>query len=254
MHSKGLTKVFSITSLFIMLSIVSIPIFSMSVLGQATVGVGVNDYYDYRFAVTANRTITGSDLTSLGWIVAGANAEKVKIIITDIVNQEIKYQMFYVYENGSEIDDTFTINIRDGSGNFSYGSGIPFMVSSGLSDGDDVFPDKAGVDMYINYSQTEDFPSGQRSINWMAWPDTTTFLSSHREAGFDSNTGILVHYIETIVSTNEEPISIRITFDLIDSNAIIVPEFPSLVVMPLILTIALFSIVVRNQLHKTKAS
>ncbi|MEJ2272428.1 MAG: hypothetical protein P8X91_08120 [Candidatus Bathyarchaeota archaeon] len=254
MYNKGLSKVFGIACLIIMLSIVSIPIFSVSVFGQATVGVGVDDYYDYRFAVTSNRTITGSDLSSLSWIVEGANAVKVKIVIANIVNQEIKYQMLFLYENGSEVDDTFTINIRDGSGNFSYGSGIPFVVSSGISDGDDVFPDKAGVDIYINYSQTEDFPSVQRSINWMAWSDTTTFLSSHREAGFDSNTGILVHYIETIVSTNEQPISIRITFDLIDSNAIIIPEFPSLVVIPLVLTIALFSIFIRKQLHKTKTS
>jgi hypothetical protein len=92
------------------------------------------------------------------------------------------------------------------------------------------------------------YQSGNRDTNRIIteYTNATTGTTQRVDLYFDKASGILVESYETI-STSQE--TTRITWKLKETNGWVVPEFPSVLILPLFMAITMIAAIVYKKKH-----
>jgi hypothetical protein len=176
----------------------------------------------------------------------------------------------YVYSLVQTLDGGFAL--AGDTHSFSVGDDTDFWLiktdASGNIEWDRTFGE-SGVDIahsltlasdggFALVGETDSFSGGNRDF-WLVKTDETGFIEWSRTYG-----GIHEDKGNSLVQTSDGGYAMAgntfsfgaggSDFWLVKTNELGIPEFPSWIILPLILTIPLFSIIVKRKLHNVKAS
>jgi hypothetical protein len=147
-----------------------------------------------------------------------------KVTVTDVSEEEVSINTSWLFNNGTEVNATSTINLKTG---ITYPSeGFWAIYAPNLNKGDYIRP--TGPDRStVNETQTRDYGAGvTRETNLVSLkqeaydandPTYTRTLTEYTNTHFDRQTGMLVelHYVS--VYTNPD-MTLTVTWKITDSN------------------------------------
>ena len=147
-----------------------------------------------------------------------------KVTVTEVSEEEVSINTIWLFNNGTEVKSTSTINLETG---ITYPSeGFWAIYAPNLREGDYIRP--IGPDRStINETQTEDYGAGvTRETNLVSVmqqsydandPTYTRTLTEYTNTHFDRQTGMLVELRYTSVYTNPD-ITLTAVWTITDTN------------------------------------
>jgi hypothetical protein len=176
-----------------------------------------------------------------------------KITVTGVSDAQVSIDTTWRFTNETELTGQGTVNVQTG---ICYPSdGFWAIYASNLRANDRLRP--LGPDQStINETTTRDYADGTRETNRISLvlqyydaddPTYSTTWTEYMNTHFDRNTGMLVELRDTNVYTNPQ-MTLIISWKIKDSNVWAVPEFPSVLILPLFMIVTLFAVIV----HKKK--
>ncbi|MEM2099588.1 MAG: hypothetical protein QXU99_07635 [Candidatus Bathyarchaeia archaeon] len=162
-----------------------------------------------------------------------------EVRIHNITDSNVTVFVAIYYWNGSAVADYGRIDLDSGT---SYG-GFKFaaIIAANLNARDVIHP--LGTDgITINETVTRIYQSGSRETNRIIIESTnaTTGASGSIDRYFDKATGVLVEEYETNISGDQRTTS-KITWKLKETNVWVVPEFPSVLILPLVMALTVIA-------------
>jgi hypothetical protein len=220
------------------------------VLGQSrTAGVSSGDAFTYTWAFDIdvdNNDVYPSDIFT-GLLEEVKAIEWTEITVLDVVGTQVSAQVIMHYKNGTEQTQIQSMDIETGRGNLTN-----FLIASNLSANDSVY---VGQDQsIINETVVRSFASGARQQNLQtitmeyslsgdeasAFNMTDFQQTNTAEILWDKELGILTEmtYNMTTKSQNMNA-NISAEIKLVESNAIVVAEFPTFIMIILATAVTL---------------
>jgi hypothetical protein len=233
----------------ILLTLVSVFLLSAMVVtssGQTrTAGVSEGDWftYDVDFSWLSNDP---SETPPISW----NETERTRVMIVAVSGKNVSSQFTWYYKNGTEKTIGGYVNIETGEGDE-----MPiFAVSADLGEHDTVYTSGWWSSAKINETIVRTYPDGVRDTNHL---NISTVFSSELSAQasaldyyWDKPTGILVESSEAVVTEADGYVTIHVLKSRITaSNAWVVPEFPSILILPLFIITTLLAVIVYRRKH-----
>jgi hypothetical protein len=219
-------------------------------LAQArTVGVSVGDTFKYTYTLEFNST-NSTDLTlptMIDSLLEQARAiEWEKMTILSISGTNVTAQTQLHFENGTEKTGISTSDIAIGQGNLTQ-----FLIASNLSQNDPIYTTNSGQDIQIiNETIMRDYQSTDRQVNHQsiisdynvtqeeaALLNLSSFQQHNTEDIFwDRQIGVLVEMSYNMVTQSPTfNANISLNLNLIESNRLVIPEFPTIAHIALVI-------------------
>jgi len=209
-------------------------------------GVSKGNVFYYDFAVfwssnDPNAPVPESliDLNRIEWL---------RIAITDVYDPMVYLNITYHFENETENNLDGYVNIETGQS--VNGNGL--IIAPNLNANDVVYP-SGNSSFTINETVTRTYPGGERETDHFT--TTLTNLGDYaydfEDVYFDRQTGVMVEWY-----TEQSPLSnpnekTTLHWKIKDSNVWTVPEFPSVLILPLFMIATLLAVIAYK---KTRAS
>ena len=213
-------------------------------LAQTTVpGVSVGNFFNYDFTAfwssSAANAVVPPDLADL-------NKTWIGITITDVSDSVVSMSITWHYENGTENTSEAWVNIDTGEDSVGYG----FVVAPNLGANSVVYP-SGDYSFSINETVMRTYSGGERETNHYEanLSDVGNFVFSYDNLYLDKKTGIMVEwYTERFadISPNEKT---AIHWKIKETNVWVVPEFPSLLILPFFMIATLLAVIIYRRKH-----
>jgi hypothetical protein len=209
------------------------------VQAQVTVGVSEGDVFEYDYQTNFNSIYSepSSELLELN------QTEWIRVTVTDISGSQITTDVTTHYKNGTEVDTEGVCDIDTGAS-----TGGPPFFSANLNVYDTINP-SASDPYYVNATMVRDYTDGQRETNLLKFEETGEFqdvgeYTRITEYYFDKDTGVLVEYYTEFSYTGLTSIQ---SSNLVSSSIWTIPEFPTWIILPLFVIVALSAIAVKKK-------
>jgi hypothetical protein len=208
---------------------------------QTVVGVKQGDVFEYdmrSFWTCTFMDTPPADLMELN------QTEWLRVTVTEVSGSQIKMQLTTRYRNGTEVNSDEFCDIETGDA-----SGGPPFIGANLGENDLIYP-SASEPWFVHYTITRDYVNSQRETNYLKLEDIGNTsevgeFSRIYEYYFDKSTGALVEYSYDFSYTGLTTI---VRSKLIASNVWAIPEFPSLIILPVFMMITLFAVAIKKRL------
>jgi len=173
--------------------------------------------------------------------------EYYRVIIGAVAGAEITTQNIWHFTNGTETTTTGTINVETGITN----GGFWLIIAGNLVANDRVHP--SGQTYFtINSTEMRDYLGGARETNKMVFTlsgsDATGDYIEYVNSYFDKQTGMLVFLNDAMVYSNPTTTVTKI-WKIKESNVWIVPEFPSALILPLLMALTMMAAIAYKKKH-----
>lgn len=167
-----------------------------------------------------------------------------KIEITEVEGNEISFNTIWQFVNGTKIDGSGNVDISTG-----YAGGDFWAIAgSNMNAGNKLYP--TGPDrVFINDTIIRNYgPQGNRETNvvditysYYDEDDPSKFHNQYSKTYFDKQTGMLVE-LEDLVVFPDPLTTEKLTWELIDTNSWVTPEFPSTTILLLVIIFSIIGI------------
>jgi hypothetical protein len=208
---------------------------------QTVVGVKQGDVFEY--SMRSFWTCTFMD-TPPADLVELNQTEWVRVTVTEVSGSQIKTQITTHYRNGTEINSDEICDIDTGEL-----SGGPPFISANLDKNGIINPSNPEP-WFVNETITTYYEDTVREVNLLKFEETGILSEVGEyiritEYYFDKDTGVLVEYFYEFSYTGLTSIT---QSKLIASNVWAIPEFPSLIILPVFMMITLFAVAIKKRL------
>jgi len=229
----------------VLLLVLSLSFTVCSAFAQTEIGVKVGDAFKY--------SVSGfSELYSWGMTPSeGVSVEGIDLYVKGISANSVIFWGQFSFQNGTKTDDAL-ISSED------YLSEIYlFIVEANLTEQDFVDLVNSQSDIYdveLTGVVVRNFVGLDREVNHVIWRVKSGDSEGYGiYAYWDKKTGILTEMTVFDDQGEEEQVEV-LNIELEETNLWVIPEFPSWIILPMILTVTLFSIIVKRKLHNIKVS
>jgi len=171
--------------------------------------------------------------------------ETVEVRISNVTDANVTTFVAVYYRNGTADAGRGLVDLDTGD---SYGSFVA-IIAANLNANDLVHP--LGADgIFINETVIKTYESGNREANRIVieYTNATTGTTGRVDRYFDKETGILVESHETTTTTNPQTAT-SVSWKIKSSNAWVIPEFPSALILPLLMAITMIVAIAYKKKH-----
>jgi hypothetical protein len=197
---------------------------------STTVGVSVGNSYKYRFGSFYYSDSMDSGIPA--HLVEDNKTEWVQYTVTGISNTTVSYFALQHFENGSENSAQNQADIATGEGAFP-------IIRANVGLNERVYP-SLNASPVATELLNRTYQYIQRTVVHVSWNETGE-TQYNVDAYFDQQTGMLVEMLVAfpqILGVGEY------VWTLIESSVWTVPEFPSIIVLPLVAALTLLAVAV----------
>ncbi len=198
-------------------------------------GVAIGDSFAYEFSAYFRPNVT--DAIVPPQLIEDNRTEWVRFTITDVANLTVSYVTLQHLDNGTEIPSQSQADLSTGYGGFP-------IIRANVTADEPLYPSMS-FSPNINETLTRTYPQGQRTILRVTWNDTD-YLDAH----FDQKTGMPVEFHVIFAATPEG--NAEYVYMLMDSNVWTIPEFPPVLVLPLVAASTLVAVLVYKRSMQRK--
>jgi hypothetical protein len=242
----------------ILLTLVSVFSLSAMVLTSSAqtrkVGVSEDDWFKYGdISYDWNSNDPNATISDPKW----NETEWIMILIMDVSGTSITGEKTVYYRNGTEEISGGYVDIDTGDGE----NATTMIISADLGVNDAVYTSGEFSTWKINETVVRTYPSGLRDTNHLNISFELSYMEFYQYMSmnyyWDKSTGVIVEMcIEEIHKTGDYVTNASLGFRIIESNVWTVPEFPSFLILPLLMITTLLAIVMyrRNSLCNIKLS
>ena len=206
-------------------------------------GVVIGDYFVYDVSAfwssTDEYASIPSDLVEIN------QTEAVEIRIHNVTGANVTTFIAAYYRNGTTPAEYGLVDVDTGA---YYGS-FAAIIAGNLNAHDVIHP--LGADaITINETVIKAYESGNRETNRIVIESTnaTTGVTGRVDRYFDKLSGMLVESYETTTSADSKTTT-TITWKLRETNQWVVPEFPSVLILPVLMAITMIAAIAYKKKH-----
>jgi hypothetical protein len=224
--------------------LLSSTMFGTSLVKALTPGVGIGDSFTYGLTVSWNSNDQYASIPSD--LIALNQTKSIEVRISNVTDSNVTTFLATYLKNGTAFADRGTINLDTGLSD----GGFVAIIAANLTAGGLVHP--LGTDrVIINETVLKSYASGSRETNHIRieYYNATAGLDQSVDRYFDQQTGMLVeeHDVTTETTTTANATTTTtttISYNLEDTTVwtVVVPEFPSVWILPLFLIATLITV------------
>jgi hypothetical protein len=206
-----------------------------------TPGVAPGDYFIYN--ITSSWSSSDEYASIPPELVDINKTETFEVRIHNVTDADVATFIAVYYRNETVDSEYGLVNVDTGDG---YGAFVA-IIAANLNEHDLIHP--LGADgITINQTVIKAYESGNRETNRILIESTnaTTGVTGRIDRYFDKATGILVEEYATTTSADETS---TVTWIIKSSNAWVIPEFPSVVILPVLMAITMIAAVAYKKKH-----
>ena len=175
------------------------------------------------------------------------NTEWIQMLVVDISGTNVTFQWVTHAKNGTEKTEGYQVDIDTGLGNATMA-----IISANLNVGDSLYTSGSYSSSRINETITRIYPDETRVTNHfnVTTEYNVTGVYSHLSTNYywDRPTGMLVQMSqEATMQVGENITAWGMSIAITDSNAWVVPEFPTCLFIPLVLIVLTVAIIFHKQ-------
>lgn len=178
--------------------------------------------------------------------------------IMQVSGTNVTLQYTERFKNGTEETSSVWIDVDTGDGNATF-----MLIAANLNENDAVYTSGDYSNYLLNETMTRVYPGSTREINHINMtygpynytipPDTEVYFFYSMNFYWDKATGILVEDSFEMTNQTGEYLTVwSIDFRISESNVWVIPEFPSLTSIVLILVVLTTAIVIYTQNNKQR--
>ncbi len=173
--------------------------------------------------------------------------ETFEVRISNVTGSNVGLFWAIYFKNESYFGEHGTVDVDSGEG---YGLFVQ-IIAGNLNEGNLIHP--LGSDgITINQTVIKSYESGNRETNriLLEYSNATTGASERDDLYFDKALGILVESHETVTYTDgETSTTTTVSWEIKSSNAWVIPEFPSAVILPLLMAVTIIAAIAYRKKH-----
>jgi hypothetical protein len=240
-------QIAALSAFFLMLLVFSI-VGNVFAQTQAVPGVSVGDKFIYANTYSWNST-NAADVVP-AYLVA-QNQSTLQVTVQQVTGSTAILEKVWTYKNGTQQTDTETDEVNGGI------TGTVLLYAANLSAGGLLFPGSTSLTYAINDSSFRTYSGSFRETNHIQVNNTgdENLAYSFINLFFDKQTGVLVEYFLTDVSTASPNQMVTQHLVITESTLWTIPEFPPTIILPLILIASTLTLLVINKKrHKSSQS
>jgi hypothetical protein len=235
-------KLFSVAILLMLLASVMVASTRALVL---TPGVEMGEVFSY--GVTAYWS-SSDEYASIPKEISDYNqTDTFEVRISNVTGSNVGLFWAIYFKNESYFGEHGTVDVDTGEG---YGSFVQ-IIAGNLNEGNLIHP--LGTDaITINQTVLKSYESGSRETNriLLEYYNATTGGSERDDLYFDKAIGILVESHETVTYTDQDSTTTTtISWEIKSSNAWVIPEFPSAVILPILMAVTVAAAIAYKKKH-----
>jgi hypothetical protein len=225
----------------------AVPTFFLFILCFAAVGnasaqtslVGVSPGNTFKYNLTFYWNSTNPADVVPAYLVEQNQTDYLQLTVETTTGTTVVTQAVWQLLNGTASNSTDVAEVSSGA------TGSIYVYAANLTAGGLLFPLSEEMPYRINDTSFRSYPSGFRETNHIAVNNTNIEgeVYSYMDLYFDKQTGIVVEYTLTGVSSSTPNQTVVQHFVLKDSNAWVVPEFPTLLILPLLMAASAITLV-----------
>jgi hypothetical protein len=170
-------------------------------------------------------------------IVEYNRTETFEVRISNVTGSNVKLFWAIYFMNESYFGDYGLVDVDTGDG---YGSFVQ-IIAGNLNEGNLIHP-LGSDEITINQTVIKSYESGNRETNriLLEYYNATTGATERDDLYFDKALGILVESHETVsYSDGDSTTTTTVSWEIKSSNAWVIPEFPSVVILPLLMAVTM---------------
>ena len=180
--------------------------------------------------------------------------EYIMISIVGVIGTNITCEITTHFKNGTEETFGGYVNIDTGDGE----NLIPMIISAGLDENDTVYTSGSYSTMKINETVTRTYPDQTRDTNHVNITTEQSNMGSYQFASWnyywDRSTGMAVEISGESITQSE---GFNTTWSghqrITESDVWVIPEFPSLLILPLLMIATVLAVIVYRRKHTITA-
>jgi len=218
-----------------------------SVVAQSRiVGVNVGDWFKYG---EVSGSWSSDDPNAIFPSLEFNYTDWMLISVEDISGTNITFQSTWHFTNGTEKIETGHIDIDTGEGNMTLSA-----ISANLSPNDPIYSSPGYSTQKINGTIIRTYPDGVRDTNYMNITTEINQTGLYQYISmtwyWDKSSGMFVEMAQDVESqienyTTSWSLLLRIT----ESNVWVIPEFPSVIILPIFVTATLIVAIIYRKKH-----
>jgi hypothetical protein len=170
-----------------------------------------------------------------------------EVRISNVTDANVTTFAAVYFKNGTADSERGLVDVDTG---VSYGAFVA-IIAANLSAHDVIHP--LGADaITINETVIKSYEGGNRETNRIIteYTNATTGTTGRVDRYFDKATGILVESHETeITSDSDSETTTIVSWEIKETNAWVIPEFPSALIMPLLMIITMIAVIAYKKKH-----
>ena len=221
--------------------LLSSTMFGTTLVKALTPGVTVGDSFIYDLSVSWNSDDQYASIPSS--LVELNKTKSIEVRINNVIPPNVTTFLATYLKNGTALADRGSINLDTGLSD----GGFVAIIAANLSAGSRVHP--LGEDtVTINETVIKSYASGPRETNHIRieYQNATAGFAQSVDRYFDKQTGMLVeeHDVSTETKTNPSSTTTAIiSYNLESTSVWTVPEFPSVLILPLFMIATLLAVI-----------
>jgi hypothetical protein len=206
---------------------------------------GVVPGADFFYTVTASWSSTDEYASIPADLVEINRTDSVEVRISNVTEANVTTFVAVYYKNGTADGDYGLVDVDTGA----YYGAFAAIIAGSLNAHDVIHP--LGIDgITINETVIKAYESGNRDTNRIVIEDrnATTGVTGRVDRYFDKLSGMLVESYETTTSADSKTTT-TVTWKIKETNGWAVPEFPSVLILPLLMAITMIAAIAYKKKH-----